>query len=80
MTEPTDACSAGYYCVSANPLPNPWSVNDSTCPGDFVPNGAVCPVGHFCLEGSDLPEPCAAGTYQPDTGEDNCLRSVNSLY
>ena len=73
LIEPTGPCSAGYYCVSANPSPTPWSVNQTSCPGEFAPVGAVCPVGHYCIEGSNQPEPCWAGSYQPDTGEDNCL-------
>lgn len=73
MIEPSGPCSAGYYCVSANPSPTPWSVNESSCPGEFTARGAICPVGHFCVVGSDQPVPCSAGTYQPDVGNDTCI-------
>lgn len=80
LLAPTGPCSPGYYCVSASPTDTPWAVNESSCPGEFISNAAICPVGHYCLERSYQPEPCWAGSYQPSVGSDSCLDCPSGYY
>jgi hypothetical protein len=49
--EPTDNCTAGYYC------------NETST----VPDQHECQMGHFCPEGTGVPVPCPAGTFSSTT-------------
>lgn len=58
LDDVTDQCNAGYYCPSGQVTHSPISY--------------ICPAAHFCLRGSPDPAPCPSGTYQDQTGQDNC--------
>lgn len=55
ITQPTEECHAGYYCIEGASVPTP---NDTV-------TGAPCPAGSFCIRGSHRPEPCPVGTFGP---------------
>ncbi|XP_077985306.1 uncharacterized protein LOC144439946 [Glandiceps talaboti] len=54
ITQPTDVCTAGYYCVlyASTPTPDPANVT-----------GGPCPQGTFCEAGSEWYTPCPKGTF-----------------
>ncbi|XP_019743138.1 zonadhesin [Hippocampus comes] len=58
LTEPSGACSPGYFCLLGSTEPSPVS----------QPHGDICPPGHFCLPGSDSPKPCLVGSFLPEPG------------
>ncbi|CAG9314260.1 unnamed protein product [Blepharisma stoltei] len=67
QTAVAGSCSAGYYCTSSSPYPQPYA----DVPGYYGP----CPVGYYCLGSSDQTA-CLAGTFNPSTtGSDSshCL-------
>ena len=57
-TEPTDFCTAGYYCTLAAETPAP--VDDVT--------GNICPEGLYCPVGSTVGDQCPKGTFSNRTG------------
>ena len=58
LSEPSDNCSAGYYCIARSSTPEP--IDGST--------GNRCPPGFYCPSGSGWPTPCSPGTYSASEG------------
>ena len=58
LTEPTGACSAGFYC--------PGGQNDT------APAAYTCPPGHFCPKQSVHPAKCPGGTFAPGKQSAEC--------
>ena len=63
LTEPTEDCWAGFYCLLGAQSPNNPML-DST--------GGPCPMGNYCPNGTSYPLGCPAGTYNPLTGQSVC--------
>ena len=66
ITEPTDFCDPGYYCISGA---------KSVRPNQGVDQADVCPVGKYCPLGTSTPKLCPLGTYGNETGlfsSDDC--------
>ena len=71
LTEPTDQCSAGYYCSRSATTAMPTSSTQG---------GGVCPVGHFCPRNTSAPFPCAAGTFNNMTQQTSCSTCPPGFY
>ena len=58
LTEPTDVCDPGYYCISGVDKPDPVMIDENQCPTNSVHPiiGHICPEGHFCEAGTVYPE------------------------
>lgn len=56
--KPSGPCDPGYYCPSGMSVQNPPQY--------------TCPVGHFCIGNNFEPVRCLSGTYQDQTGENQC--------
>ena len=58
LTQPTDVCSPGYYCISGVDKPDPLMIDENQCPTNSVHPiiGHICPLGHFCEAGTVYPE------------------------
>jgi hypothetical protein len=63
---PCDQCASGTYF---NPSCDPQM-------GDCV----TCPAGHTCAGGCSPASPCAAGLYQPYTGQIVCLTCADGFF
>lgn len=63
LTQPTGECWAGFFCLLGATSPNNPTTDATSGP---------CPVGHHCPNGTSYPLGCAAGTYNPSTGESSC--------
>ena len=48
ITEPTDKCDAGYYCILGSSSPQP----------SLPTEGGTCPQGTWCEQGWSNPTPC----------------------
>ncbi|XP_070552128.1 fibrillin-2-like [Ptychodera flava] len=73
LSEPTDNCSAGYYCISTAVVANPT---------DGV-TGDICPSGHYCPSGSPAGVACPPGTYSNTTGNmdiNDCFNCTAGFY
>ena len=66
LAVPEGQCEAGYYCTEASDSP--------------TPPAAICPAGARCPAGAYVPTLCAAGFYQPNAGQDECLRCPAGSY
>ncbi|XP_077422977.1 uncharacterized protein LOC144052618 isoform X3 [Vanacampus margaritifer] len=58
LTEPSGACSPGYFCLPGSTESSPVSQS----------HGDICPPGHFCPWGSKSPKPCLGGSFLPEPG------------
>ena len=65
----TGLCDAGYYCSRGANTSRP---RDGT-------TGDICPEHHYCPEGSSTAIICAAGTYMPNMGAEECLDCPTGL-
>lgn len=63
LSSPTGECYSGFYCLHGAGSPNN--------PGEDA-TGGPCPAGHFCPNGTSYPLGCAAGTFNPSTGQAVC--------
>ena len=73
IVQPTLPCAAGHFCELGSIEPSPVAQT----------YGYLCPVGHYCPQGTPAPVPCAAGFYQPNTGEQDigaCLQCTAGYY
>lgn len=64
-------CYAGFYCLNGSSTPNPATVTST---------GGPCPSGHFCKNGTSHPKACPAGTYNSNTGEEDCFDCMQGYY
>ncbi|PIK41162.1 hypothetical protein BSL78_21986 [Apostichopus japonicus] len=82
LTEPTDTCMAGFYCISGADKANPFMIDLDQCPTNTVHPiiGHVCPEGHYCPEGTVYPQGCPAGSYNDEEGRYNCKSCPESYY
>ncbi|PIK35707.1 hypothetical protein BSL78_27463 [Apostichopus japonicus] len=82
LTEPTDTCMAGFYCISGADKANPFMIDLNQCPTNTVHPiiGHICPEGHYCPEGTVYPQGCPAGSYNDEEGRYNCKSCPESYY
>lgn len=58
LTEPSDTCPVGSYCVSGTSTES---------------DGEACTDDTFCPQGSTWPMTCRTGYYQPSNGQGKCI-------
>ncbi|GBG24881.1 Sushi, von Willebrand factor type A, EGF and pentraxin domain-containing protein 1 [Hondaea fermentalgiana] len=92
LTQPTDLCDEGYYCMegSYTSTPNAAGTNWTYELGDelesalvFADIGDICPPGYFCPRGSAMPIACDPGTFnsvEGATSSDACLDCTPGHY
>ena len=67
LSEPTDLCSAGYYCTGGADVATPINhLVNQTHNVTFTGND-VCPTGYYCPNGTQYPLPCPPGTFSINT-------------
>ena len=72
-------CPPGFFCLGGT------NGKTSCSKGNFCPGGEdserPCPPGYKCeVVEMYLPEPCQPGTYQPGTGQENCLNCPDNKF
>ncbi|GMH73236.1 hypothetical protein TL16_g06129 [Triparma laevis f. inornata] len=83
LTSPTGPCSQGFTCDRGSDTAFPTTQQTVTDPATSNPltiGGLITPIGHYSLNGSHSPTPCAAGTYNPLTGQHSCLTTPFGYY
>jgi hypothetical protein len=67
--QPTNPCTAGFYCPANGTAPRIACEPGFYCPqgSSSAVGGGECPAGSFCPAGSQFPSPCSAGLYCPNS-------------
>ena len=70
-------CMPGYYCDGTDPK---VCGEGYYCSGGDAIETDECERGYYCPEGSAEQIKCAAGTYQPETGQGSCSNCAAGYY
>ncbi|CAH1797049.1 unnamed protein product [Owenia fusiformis] len=77
-------CTGGMYCMgSGNVKPDAPCLQGYYCPGGQAADSApelLCWIGHYCEEGTVLPVACPNGTFQPNSGNSDCVLCSPGYY